>query len=62
VAARPAPARVPVYADWLSVTANTSHTCGLRGSGEIWCVGINDDRELNADASIARSFVMLRAH
>ena len=112
VAARPAPARVPVYADWLGVATNTFHTCGLRGGGEIWCagrnsegqlgsanllealpsmqaadpspgwlevrtgrfftcarkpddsvwcIGTNSERELNADASITRSSVMLRA-
>jgi len=42
------PARVPVYSDWLSVTTNTFHTCGLRPGGEIWCAGRNSEGQLGS--------------
>jgi alpha-tubulin suppressor-like RCC1 family protein len=42
------PARVPVYSDWLSVSSNTFHTCGLRPGGEIWCAGRNTEGQIGS--------------
>jgi alpha-tubulin suppressor-like RCC1 family protein len=43
---RTTPARVPNYSDWSSVASATFHTCGLRGTGEIWCAGRNTEGQL----------------
>jgi alpha-tubulin suppressor-like RCC1 family protein len=33
-------------ADWKSVSASGEFTCGLRGSGQLWCWGRNDQAQL----------------
>ncbi|MFZ5892044.1 MAG: RCC1 domain-containing protein [Myxococcota bacterium] len=43
---RTTPSRVPSFEDWLQVSTETFHTCGLRQNGEIWCAGRNTEGQL----------------
>jgi alpha-tubulin suppressor-like RCC1 family protein len=40
------PARVGEDGDWLSISTDTFHSCGIRGDGELWCWGRNAEGQL----------------
>lgn len=42
----PKPTQVGEASDWIAVSAGTSHACGLRGGGSLWCWGSNVSGEL----------------
>jgi alpha-tubulin suppressor-like RCC1 family protein len=46
---------------WLEVRTGRFFTCARKPDDSVWCIGINDDHELNADPSVSRSSTMLRA-
>jgi alpha-tubulin suppressor-like RCC1 family protein len=44
--ANPVPVAVTGLADVVAISAGGEHSCALRGSGDVWCWGKNEDGEL----------------
>lgn len=49
------PVRVGSGTDWTSVAGGGAHTCGLRGSGQLWCWGLNHQGQLGLGGRQSKS-------
>jgi len=48
------PTQVGAASDWQQIATDTFHTCGIRGAGELWCWGRNDEGQLGAGDMLDR--------
>ncbi|MCA9612330.1 MAG: hypothetical protein KC586_06190, partial [Myxococcales bacterium] len=49
------PSRVGVERDWISIAVGGGFTCGVRGTGTLWCWGTNSQGQLGLGASAPSS-------
>jgi len=43
--------------DWISVSAGGVHTCAIKGTGTLYCWGLNNNRQLGLDVSVTKSVI-----
>lgn len=50
--ANPVPGQVGTGHDWVSVSAGTDHTCGIKGDGTLWCWGENSVGQIGSTSNL----------
>lgn len=61
---RDAPKPVPIdgveVSDWLQISLDTRHACGIRSNGELWCWGYSHRGQLGTDVELGYNAIPLR--